>query len=343
MPGCNIIVIGASAGGVETLTQLTKQLSANLSAAVFVVLHVPSFGKSVLPDILTRSGHLPALHPEDGEQIRPGHIYIAPPNYHLLVLPDRVRLSLGPRENGHRPAVDTLFRSAAQAYRQRVVGVVLSGTLDDGTAGLAMIKARGGTAIVQDPQEALFDGMPRSAIENVAVDYILTISEIAALLNQLADQSQEFADPSIEESDSMTEDELEREAELVAQDKDSLERGEQPGSASPLTCPECGGVLWELQNNNLMRFRCHTGHVYSSDSLLAEQADDVERALWSANRALEEKAALARRMAAAARDQNRTISEAHFMQRAQEAARHADLVRQVIMQQSQYKALDMRE
>lgn len=333
MPGYRIIVIGASAGGVEALTSLIKELPADFPAAIFIVLHIPSFGTSVLPQILTRCGALPAVHPHDRQEIQPGRIYIAPPNHHLLVQRGQIRLSVGPRENGHRPAVDTLFRSAAQTYRQRVIGVVLSGTLDDGTAGLAMIKARGGTTIAQDPKEALFDSMPRSAIEKVEVDHIFKLTEIAAFLQKCAEEP-------VEEEE-MTEDELARELTIVSADKASMERGEQPDSASPLTCPECGGVLWELRNNNIIRFRCHTGHVYSSDSLVAEQAGDVERALWSANRALEEKAALARRMAVAAHEQNRSLSEAQFIQRAEEAEHHAALLRQVILQQSQDKALEL--
>ena len=334
MPKCPLVVIGASAGGVEALTRLVAELSPDLPAAVLVVLHVPASGTSVLPSILTRSGPLLALHPDDGEKIQPGRVYAAPPNHHLLVQRDRIRLSLGPRENGHRPAVDTLFRSAAMAYGERVIGVILSGMLDDGTAGLAVIKARGGTTIVQDPEEALFTGMPCSAIEKVDVDHILKLSEIAALVNKVVH------DPiyDLPEEEPVTENELERESEIVAANKASLERGEHPGNPSPLTCPECGGVLWELQDNNLIRFRCHTGHVYSSDSLLSEQGNDVERALWSAIRILEEKVSLARRMAIAAREQNRFISEAQFSQQAEEAKRHADIVRQMLVRQTQGKA-----
>jgi two-component system chemotaxis response regulator CheB len=178
----SIIVIGAPADGVETLTQLVKLLPRELNAAVLVLLHFPSYGKSVLPTILSRAGTLPAKHPEDGEALRSRHIYVAPPDYRLVIEPDRVRLSHSPKENGHRPAIDPLFRSAAMAYQKRVIGVILTGLLDDGTAGLAMIKQKGGIAIAQDPEEAMFNGMPTSAIANVAVDYVLPVAEIASVL-----------------------------------------------------------------------------------------------------------------------------------------------------------------
>lgn len=325
MPGRDIIVIGASAGGVEALVQLIKRLPSDLPVALFVVLHVPSIGISVLPQILNRVGKIPALHPADKTPIAHGHIYVAPPDYHLLIQPEQVRLSRGPRENRHRPAIDVLFRAAAQVYGRRVVGIVLSGALDDGTAGLSVIKARGGVALVQEPTEATFDSMPRSAIAHVAVDWVLKIQEMPSILEQ-------FAHDTASEDDVMSEDELEQEAQIVAQDKAALERGERPGTASTLTCPDCGGVLWELDHGDLLRFRCHVGHAYSADSLVAGQADAVETALWSSVRALEEKAALSRRMAIQAKQQGRFISEAQFLDRATSAERDADLVRRVLLQ-----------
>lgn len=321
----NIIVVGASAGGVEAVTQLAKALPADFPAAIFVILHFPSFSVSALPKILSRAGRLPALHPADRALIKPGQIYIAPPNYHLLIQPGYICLSQGPREHGHRPAIDVTFRSAAQSYRSQVIGVILTGTLDDGTAGLLMIKKHGGLAIVQDPEEALFDSMPRSALKYVAVDHIVKLSDLASCLSQLIEQP-------IKENNPVSE-QFNQEATIVAQDKAARERGEYPGDPSPLTCPDCGGVLWELQEGNLVRFRCHVGHAYSIESMAAEQADDVEKALWSANRALEEKAALARRMAVQAQQSNRRLSEARFLARAEEAEQHAALLRQVILQQ----------
>lgn len=329
MPKHDIVVIGASAGGVEAVTHLIKQLPADLPAALFVVLHISANSKSVLPTILQRAGSFPAVHARDGDPIELHKIYVAPPNEHLLVQVGEVVLSHGPRENGFRPAIDVLFRSAANAYRQRVIGVILSGMLDDGTAGLISVKAKGGTTIAQDPDEAVFSSMPRSAIEHGTVDYVLTINGIASFLATKVYES-------VAEDATMPS-EPDREAVIVAESKASLERGEQPNNPSTLTCPDCGGVLWELRDRNLIRFRCHVGHAYSLDSLLEEQAQDVERALWAAVRALEEKAALSRRMAVQAREQNRLTSETQFHQRAQEIEHNARLLRQMVVQQHALK------
>lgn len=189
MPTHDIIVIGASAGGVEALSKLVSLLPANLPASLFVVMHFPAQGTSILPQILNRYTTLPAHHALDQEPIQPGQIYVVPPNCHLLLRPGYVYLSRGPREHGHRPSIDALFRSAARAYGSRVVGIILSGTMDDGSAGVIVIKDRGGITMVQDPKEALFSGMPRSAIETTKVDHILTLTEIASQLTRLANQA----------------------------------------------------------------------------------------------------------------------------------------------------------
>lgn len=333
----NIVVIGASAGGVEALTQLVKRLPSDLPMTLFVAIHFPAHSISLLPKILSRSGPLPASHAKDGKPIRSRQIYIAPPNYHLLVRQGYLKLSRGPRENGHRPAIDALFRSAARSYGHQTVGIVLSGALDDGTVGLRTIKACHGVTIAQDPDEALFNSMPRSAIDHVGVDYVLKIPEIAALLVKLAPNS-------VQKGTTMQEGKVTHhempESEIVAQNKAELERGEHPGNASTFTCPDCGGVLWELRNDNLIRFRCHVGHAYSLDSLMAEQTDDLERALWSAIRALEEKAALARRMSIQLSSENRHRSAAQFQERAEEAAQSADLLRRVAAQQQNQTQAD---
>ncbi len=332
MSGHDIITIGASAGGVETLCQLVGELPPDLAAAVFIVLHVPSHGKSVLPKILNRViekqhgglSSLQARHPLDGELIVPGQIYVAPPDKHLLIKDSCIHLARGPRENSHRPAIDPLFRTAARTYGSRVVGVILSGLLDDGTAGLAAIKQCGGVAISQDPEEALYSGMPLSAIENVAIDYILKVADISKTLIHLA------SEPALESKTQITQ-QMDMEANIAEFDLDTMQKTKRPGTPSGFACPECNGALWELHEGKLIRFRCRTGHAYSINTLLAEQTDALEVALWSALRALEEKAALTERMAARARSRSQNISAQRFQEQAQDSQQSATLVRQMLL------------
>ncbi|PSN15572.1 chemotaxis protein CheB [filamentous cyanobacterium CCT1] len=329
MAGYSVVVIGASAGGVEALAELIEQLPSDLDAAVFVTVHFPPYSVSFLPDILNRLNTLPATHPQDGEKFELGRIYIAPPDYHLHVRQDTVELNRGPKENGHRPAIDPMFRSAAKAHGPAVIGVVLTGMLDDGTSGLSAIKAEGGLALVQDPAEALFTSMPASAIANVAVDCVLPVADLAKAISTLTTHT---ADPP-----PMTSEQPKLEDEIVAEEKTAAEQGERSNAASPLTCPDCGGVLWELRDGNLLRFRCHVGHAYSLDSLIAEQADDLERALWTAVRAIEERAALSRRMESYAKEQNRPKSAEQFAKRAADAEQNVELIRQIIMRQQEMR------
>lgn len=332
MSGCDIIVVGASAGGVEALEQLIRNLPPSLPAAIFVVLHIPSHGPSLLSSILNRSikkqhktqSLLTAVHPQDGAEIQHNHIYVAPPDQHILIKKGCIHLARGPKENSHRPAVDPLFRTAARTYGQRVVGVVLSGTLDDGTAGLAAIKQQGGIAIAQDPQEALYSGMPRSAIENVAVDHILPVSKIASVLVELANK------PIAAEQESVSRD-MAIEADMAELELGAMQNLDRPGKPSAFGCPECGGVLWELNEGNLIRFRCRTGHAYSVNTLFAEQSEALEEALWNALRALEEKAALSQRLATQARDRNRPYSAQRFQSQGDDAQARATLVRNLLL------------
>lgn len=324
MTGHDIIVVGTSAGGVGALTELVKDLPLDLPAAIFVVLHVPSYATSVLPNILNRCGLLKASHPSDGEEIQHGRIYVAPPDYHLLVKQGHIHLARGPRENGHRPAIDPLFRTAARFYGRRTVGVILSGNLDDGTAGLIAVKMQGGVAVVQDPNEALFSGMPRSAIENVEVDHILPLSAIAPKLVRLAQE------PVVAAAEPVT-GEMEIETDIAELDMAALQKAERPGTPSGFACPECGGALWELREGELIRFRCRTGHAFSAQALLAEQSENLETALWTGLRALEEKAALARRMFAGARSRNQPRSAARFEQQARESQQNAAIIRQLLL------------
>ena len=325
LSGHDIIVVGASAGGVEALGDLVSCLPPDLPAAVFVVLHIPAYGASVLPGILSRRGPLPALHPADGETIQNGRIYVAPPDHHLLLEKGgTVRLTRGPHENGHRPAVDTLFRSAARAYGPRVIGVVLTGTLDDGTAGLQAIKRRGGLAVVQDPEDALFASMPRCAIEGVRVDTVAPLAEIGPILDRMARL------PAPAESKAPVTPGLEDEVRVAEFDIKQLETRRE-GKPSSYACPDCHGVLWEVEEDGLLRFRCRVGHAFSPESLLATQSDALEDALWTALRALEESAALAERLSERAGGRGHGLAADRFAQQAADAHQRSTIIREALL------------
>jgi two-component system chemotaxis response regulator CheB len=315
-----VILLGASAGGVGALSRLVSGLPSDLPAAVFVVLHVSPYGKSAMPAILSRAGRLPAVHPEDRTPIEPGRIYVAPPDHHLVLEDGVVRTSHGPSENGQRPSIDVLFRSAARAYGRRAVGVVLTGNLDDGTAGLAVLKRHGGVAVVQDPAEADYPSMPASALLNVQVDHVAPLADIPALLTALANTPLE-EDPG---------------PPAGRDTKEEIEHGEDPeekGVPADLTCPSCGGSLRESRIENVVHFRCRTGHAFSPETLLAKQGDTVEEVLWAALRALEENAALARRMERRLRNPGSSVPflRARYGRRAEAAERHAEVLRRMLV------------
>jgi two-component system chemotaxis response regulator CheB len=315
--GHDIVVIGASAGGLAALTELVAGLPADLPAAVFVVVHLFPTSSSSLPDILSSKGPLHASHAVHGEPISSGRIYVAPPDVHLMLRPGHVQVLRGPKENGHRPAVDALFRSASIAYGPRVIGVVLSGYQDDGTAGLMSIKARGGLAVVQDPNQATVLEMPRSAMTHVAVDHVVSSERLPALIAGLVDEPVAPA----------TTGAVGGLAEL---------EGDRAGAASEIVCPVCQGKLTLAESNGFQTFRCHVGHAFSLASVAAEQAEEIERALWAAVRALEEGAALAKRLAAtASRDLRHRFLERQEAQRGQAA-----LIRQILLTGGQLSPTD---
>jgi two-component system chemotaxis response regulator CheB len=275
----DIIVIGASAGGVEALSRLCGALPEDFPGTIFIVLHTTASGESRLPEILNRRGSLTARHPVPDTKIEPGAIYVASANRHLIIDNGRVTMTTGPRRNGYRPSINALFESAARNYGSRVAGVFLSGSLDDGTLGLLKIKKSGGATLVQSPEEAMFTGMPTSALEQVDVDFCGTVAEIAGKLIEYAGIGSE-----VKTAGMTGESNYSSAGQSASPDND--------GARDPITgftCPECGGVLQEMNTGDYLHFRCHVGHEVSEKSLMQSQAEEIERALWTALRILEER------------------------------------------------------
>jgi two-component system, chemotaxis family, protein-glutamate methylesterase/glutaminase len=323
-PGRDVVVVAASAGGLQPLRSLLRDLPPNLPAALFVVLHVPATGGRSLPYILDRAGPLPASAAVDGEPIRPGRVYVAPPDQHLLVVQGAVRLSRGPRQNGVRPAADPLFRSAALHAGPRVTAVVLSGTLDDAALGSATVERLGGQVIVQDPDDADYDSMPRNAIGVTKHPVVVRASAIGGQVTRLVRQETDMAPLGAQEPDE------ELAAEISGLLAGSPETNTQSRSYSDLTCPECGGPLYFYQGERTETYDCLVGHRWSPHSLLEEQSSSVERALWLAIRSLEERARLTGRLADAARERGHVLSASQFAGAAEEAKRSADALREAV-------------
>jgi two-component system, chemotaxis family, protein-glutamate methylesterase/glutaminase len=325
--GVRVVVAGASAGGVEALVQFVGSLPAPIPYTLLVVLHVSPAGTSVLPSILARAARVPVASAGDGDLLRAGHVYVAPPDRHLLVEDGCLRLSQAPRENGHRPAIDATMRSAAQHYGPGTLGIVLSGSRDDGTAGLLAIKEHGGLALAQDPDEALYASMPRSAIHYVALDAVLPVDRMADWILGHVDDEHRIPNGATA-SDNPGESGLG----LVPSVP------EAQGNGTRFTCPDCGGVLFERWEGHLERFECSVGHVFSIDSLVDAQADGLENALWAAVRTLEDRVALLGRMAARAERSEHHRSARAFESQARELAERARIVRIAIDQVSAERA-----
>jgi two-component system chemotaxis response regulator CheB len=316
MANRDVIVIGASAGGVEALRTLVGGIPAGVPAAILVVVHVPATATSRLPAILQRSGKLPAVHANHGDELVRGRILVARPDHHLVVHGDRVRVSQGARVNSHRPAIDPLFVSASEWAGARAIGVVLSGVLDDGTNGVRAIHARGGVTIAQDPEEALYAAMPESAIDSGAVDHVVAVANIGALLMRLT-REEVTAGP---------------EAKAMGKTEDELAPGPQDaadvqGPASGFTCPDCHGALWELNRADTFAYRCRIGHSYAPDSLLAAQSEKIEETVWAGYRAIVESAALAMRLSDLARSRGLHSMADRYKARYDEALKRANTVR----------------
>lgn len=322
MAGHDIIVVGASAGGVEPLTRLVADLPPDLAASVFIVLHMGAHGGTALPQILARSAELPVGPAVDGAEIEPGRVYVAVPDRHLLLEPGVVRVVAGPKENGHRPSIDGLFRTAAAAYGPRVVGVVLSGSRDDGTVGLRTIRSEGGRGVVQDPEEAPFPGMPLSALAGDHPEFVLPVGKIADQLVALTEQT-----PRAERGPGAGSEDLHTELRWAHPRSTWLPEDPPLGRPSGFTCPECHGGLWELEDDDLPRYRCRIGHGFSAETLLSTQGSAVEAALWTAYRSLEERAALCRRLADRARTRRARLTADRFGTESMELTRQAAVLR----------------
>lgn len=292
----DIVVIGASAGGIAALTALASDLPLGFAAAVFVVVHIPPYGVSRLPEILSRVGPLPAVHAEDGMLFETGRMYIAPPDRHLLVRQGWIELSHGPRENHSRPAIDPLFRSAARTFGSRVVGVVLSGALNDGSLGLMAVKARGGVAIVQDPAEAAVASMPRNALQMVTADHVLPSTMMAPVLATLTGNGTSSAGGETVETEDRVLDAV------IAEDFAEQAHNDRADETTVFTCPECGGAIWQEGTDQHLAFRCHVGHAYGPEIFWSSKSEEFEAALWKSLRLLKEKATLSRQMATRVRE-----------------------------------------
>jgi two-component system, chemotaxis family, protein-glutamate methylesterase/glutaminase len=316
------IVIGASAGGLEVVEDVVSEFPADLPVPVFVVMHVSASQPSILPEILTNAGLLPAVHPKDGTRIKPATIYVAPPDHHLLVADGYVEVKRGPKENRFRPSIDALFRSAAFSYGAGTIGVVLSGALDDGTSGLWNIKRFGGIAIVQDPYEARFPSMPTSALEYVKADYQLRAKEIGSLLSKLAREELASTAQSEREDKDKIRSRLEKEIQIAAGMPGSQRSVLDLGDLSEFTCPECHGALTKITEGKLERFRCHTGHSFTANALLEGVTESVGEMMWQVTRGLQEAEMLLEHIAEHMRD----LGDAHyetFLKKAQELKRDA--------------------
>lgn len=314
--GRDVVVVGASAGGVKALQQLVSDLPADLDAAVCVVIHLLPTAESLLPQILSRAGRLPAVPAVNGAPLDTGRIYIAPPDRHLMFHDSSLRVVRGPKENRHRPSIDVLFRSAAMTFGDCSIGVLLTGSDDDGTAGLRTIKRHGGVTVAQDPEDAESPRMPASAVVFAKPDFVKPLAEIGPLLTDLVEGHRQKRGKPIR---SKPADRTLSMAEGRREDVKVL------GTPSAFTCPDCNGTLWELEDGDVLQYRCRVGHAYSAESMLEAESDALERALWAAVRTLEESAVVSRRIA-----HKSDVLREQLRRQAVERDEHARIIRELL-------------
>ena len=320
----SIIVIGTSKGGVQALTELVSLLPKDFPASIFIVQHLSPGFKSQLAEILSAQGDLPAITPEDGDQIKPGIIYVARENRHLLVQQDHIILPFGPRENRLRPSIDALFRSAAAYQTSRAVAILLTGYLDDGVSGLAAVKRCGGITIVQDPQEAEAPDLPNNAINSVDVDHVLSISEIAEKLVEIVHQPAKKPLPVPEE--------IKMDVKVSEHSvPGGLRKMSEMGEISPYTCPDCGGVMWDVENEPVGRLVCHTGHSFTMNSFLHSQSEVIENSLWEVIRFIQERIKIVERLAEKDRQDGRADSASNYYKKNEELSHHVRILRKFII------------
>lgn len=317
----NIVVIGASAGGIEALKTLTESLPRDFSAAVFIVLHIPADSPNLLPLVFGKS-KLPVRSAVDRQEIEPGQIYVAPADHHLLLHGRYIELSRGPKENRHRPSIDPLFRSAAREHGNRVIGVVLSGMLDDGSAGVTAIRRAGGVCVAQDPREAFCPSMPQCAIDTGAVEYVVPLAQMPALFTKLLNED-------LAQRHGAATSTQEKASEKAMAGKEPSTPGTTGGRLLPITCPDCGGTLWEQRQDQNIHFQCHVGHAYSAQTLVEGNAEALEEALWMALRIIQERITICRELAAVDRPHGSSTTK-HFAEEQQDAEAKADLLRSVL-------------
>ena len=324
-----IVVIGASTGGFGAFKKIISGLPSDFSLPIFIVWHISPEVRGILPQVLNQLNTIPASHVVDSEMIKPGRIYIAPPDHHMIIEDGKVMATHGPKENRFRPAIDPLFRSAAYSYGNRVIGVILSGALDDGTAGMWAIKQYGGTTIVQNPMEAEVPSMPENALREVNIDHCVSLSELPQLLVGLSKE------PVSKNAAVMKDDLTKKEIEIASEER-ALEKGIMDfGELSPYTCPECHGVLTRLQNDNIIRYRCHTGHGYTVDTLMAALTEKIEDALYNAIRGMDESIILLNHLGDHYAEANQPKLAALYFKKAKEASDRSNLVRNATMMHEQ--------